>query len=146
LTITSGSGTGNGIVTYQLNNNTSPSARSGWITINGLIHVVKQNGTGLSKIGVSTGGSWYFDMNGNGAWDGSSIDRVYPNFGQGLTGAIPVVGDWDGSGVTRIGVYWNGSWYLDIDGNGSWDGAVVDHVYSDFGSGLPNAWPVVGAW
>jgi subtilisin family serine protease len=146
LTITSGSGTGNGIVTYQLNNNTSPSARSGRITINGLIYVVKQNGTGLSKIGVSTGGSWYFDMNGNGAWDGSSIDRVYPNFGQGLTGAIPVVGDWDGSGVTRIGVYWNGSWYLDIDGNGSWDGAVVDHVYSDFGSGLPNAWPVVGAW
>ncbi len=146
LTITSGSGTGNGIVTYQLNNNTSPSARSGRITINGLIYVVKQNGTGLSKLGVSTGGSWYLDMNGNGAWEGSSIDRVYPNFGQGLTGAIPVVGDWDGSGVTRIGVYWNGSWYLDIDGNGSWDGAVVDHVYSDFGSGLPNAWPVVGAW
>ena len=146
LTITSGSGTGNGIVTYQLNNNTSPSARSGRITINGLIYVVKQNGTGLSKIGVSTGGSWYLDMNGNGAWEGSSIDRVYPNFGQGLTGAIPVVGDWDGSGVTRIGVYWNGSWYLDIDGNGSWDGAVVDHIYSDFGSGLRNAWPVVGAW
>ena len=146
LTITSGSGTGNGIVTYQLNNNTSPSARSGRITINGLIYVVKQNGTGLSKLGVSTGGSWYLDMNGNGAWDGSSIDRVYPNFGQGLTGAIPVVGDWDGSGVTRIGVYWNGSWYLDMDGNGSWDGAVVDHIYSDFGSGLPNAWPVVGAW
>ena len=146
LTITSGSGTGNGIVTYQLNNNTSPSARSGRITINGLIYVVKQNGTGLSKIGVSTGGSWYFDMNGNGAWDGSSIDRVYPNFGQGLTGAIPIVGDWDGSGVTRIGIYWNGSWYLDMDGNGSWDGAVVDHIYSDFGSGLRNAWPVVGAW
>jgi subtilisin family serine protease len=146
LTITSGSGTGNGIVTYQLNNNTSPSARSGRITINGLIYVVKQNGTGLSKLGVSTGGSWYLDMNGNGAWEGSSIDRVYPNFGQGLTGAIPIVGDWDGSGVTRIGIYWNGSWYLDMDGNGSWDGAVVDHIYSDFGSGLRNAWPVVGAW
>jgi hypothetical protein len=85
-------------------------------------------------------------MNGNGAWDGSSIDRVYSNFGQGLAGAIPVVGDWDGSGVTRIGVYWNGSWYLDMNGNGAWDGSSIDRVYPNFGQGLAGAWPVVGVW
>jgi hypothetical protein len=98
------------------------------------------------KIGVYWNGSWYLDMDGNGAWNGANVDRVYSNFGQGLAGAIPVVGDWDGSGVTRIGVYWNGSWYLDMNGNGAWDGSSIDRVYPNFGQGLAGAWPVVGVW
>jgi len=91
------------------------------------------SGTGLVRsIGEYWNGSWFFDMNGNGAWDGSSIDRYYPDFGVGLTGAFPVVGDWSGTGETKIGVYWNGSWFLDMNGNGAWDGSSIDRYYPDF--------------
>jgi hypothetical protein len=100
----------------------------------------------LSKIGVFSNGSWYFDMNGNGQWDGSSVDKVIPNFGAGLPNAIPVVGDWDGTGIKRVGVFSNGTWYLDMNGNGAWDGSSVDKVIPNFGAGLPNAIPVVGNW
>jgi hypothetical protein len=95
---------------------------------------------------VFSNGSWYFDMNGNGQWDGSSVDKVIPNFGAGLPNAIPVVGDWDGTGIKRVGVFSNGTWYLDMNGNGAWDGSSVDTVIPNFGAGLPNAIPVVGNW
>jgi subtilisin family serine protease len=105
------------------------------------------NGTGVKRqIGVYWNGSWYLDMNGNGAWDGPSTDRYYPDFGRGLTGAIPVVGDWNGNGRSKVGVYWNGSWYLDYNGNGAWDGPIIDRYYADFGRGLAGAIPVVGDW
>ena len=99
--------------------------------------------TGIMRVGVYSDGTWYFDMNNNGQWDGPVTDRVYPNFGKGLTGAIPVVGDWDGTGVTRIGIYWNGLWYLDKSGDGAWNGTLTDIYYANFGVGLTGAWPVV---
>jgi glucose/arabinose dehydrogenase len=104
------------------------------------------DGSGITKIGVYSNGTWYFDMNGNGAWDGPVIDRTFPNFGVGLPNAIPVVGDWDGSGITKIGVYSSGTWYFDMNGNGAWDGPSVDRTFTDFGMGLPNPFPVAGIW
>jgi peptidoglycan hydrolase-like protein with peptidoglycan-binding domain len=104
------------------------------------------DGTGVIRIGVFSNGSWYFDMNGNGVWDGGVVDKVIPNFGRGLPNAIPVTGDWNGSGTTKIGVFSNGSWYLDMKGDGVWDGGVVDKVIPNFGQGLPNAIPVTGDW
>jgi hypothetical protein len=102
------------------------------------------DGTGLMRIGVFSNGTWYFDMNGNGTWDGPVIDRTYPNFGVGLPNAIPVAGDWTGTGVTKIGVFSNGTWYLDMNGSGVW--GPPDVVETNFGVGLPNAIPVVGDW
>ena len=93
---------------------------------------------GKTKIGVFTNGTWYLDMNGNGAWDGTASDVRYANFGVGLPNVMPVVGDWDGTGVTRIGVFSNGTWYLDMNGNGAWDGPASDVRYANFGVGLPN--------
>ena len=61
------------------------------------------DGTGVTRIGVYWNGSWYLDKSGDGAWSGTPNDITYPNFGVGLSGSIPVVGDWDGIGVTRIG-------------------------------------------
>jgi hypothetical protein len=98
----------------------------------------------VTRIGVFSNGTWYFDMNGNGSWDGPVTDRTYANFGVGLPNAIPVVGDWDGTGVTRIGVFSNGTWYLDMNGNGAW--GPGDVVETNFGAGLPNVMPVVGDW
>ena len=147
VTITSGnSGTGNGTVQYSVGPN-SGAVRTGTITIAGQAFTVIQGTTStLARIGVFWNGAWYFDMNNNGQWDGPIIDRVYTNFGVGLTGAIPVVGDWDGTGVTRIGVYWNGAWYFDMNNNGQWDGPIIDRVYTNFGVGLTGAIPVVGDW
>jgi len=50
-------------------------------------------GTGSTKIGVYADGTWYLDLNGNGAWDAIPIDGVH-TFGTGLSGAVPVVGTW----------------------------------------------------
>ena len=103
------------------------------------------NGTGTTKIGVFSNGTWYLDMKGDGVWDGGIVDKVISNFGKGLPNVIPVTGDWDGTGTTKIGVFSNGTWYLDMIGNGVWDPSV-DKVIANFGQGLPNVIPVTGDW
>ena len=52
------------------------------------------NGTGASKIGVfrPSTGEWFLDLNGNGKWDGPSLDLYVPAYGQ--PGDLPVVGRW----------------------------------------------------
>jgi hypothetical protein len=61
------------------------------------------NGTGLGKIGIFTpaNGEWRLALNGNGRWDGSTVDRLR-HFG--LPADLLVAGDWDGTGKVRIGV------------------------------------------
>jgi YD repeat-containing protein len=102
------------------------------------------SGIGSTKIGVFADGTWYLDMNGNGAWDGTPTDSIY-TFGNGLAGAVPVTGDWNGSGTTKIGVYAGGAWYLDTNGNGVWDGTPYDTVYT-FGGEHAGAVPVTEDW
>ncbi len=46
------------------------------------------NGDGKAKVGVFRNGTWYLDYNGNGKWDGCSIDRCYVGFG--MAGDLPV--------------------------------------------------------
>jgi hypothetical protein len=101
-------------------------------------------GTGSTKIGMYSDGTWYVDLNGNGWWDGTPTDGIY-SFGAGMTGEIPVTGDWTGTGTTKIGVYTNGTWYIDRNGNGAWDGTPIDTLYS-FGIGMAGAIPVTGDW
>ncbi len=52
------------------------------------------NGTGTTKIGVyrRATGTWYLDLNGNGAWDGCGTDRCI-GWG-GDPSDIPVIGVW----------------------------------------------------
>ena len=101
-------------------------------------------GTGTSRVGVYDNGTWYLDLNGNGAWDGTPTDAMY-TFGAGLAGALPVAGDWTGTGTFRVGVYDNGTWYVDLNGNGAWDGTPTDGMYT-FGAGLAGALPVTADW
>jgi len=95
-----------------------------------------------AKIGVFNNGTWFLDLDGSGAWNGSATDRQ-PVFG--FNGAIPVTGDWNGSGKTKIGVFDKGIWYLDINGNGVWDSMPSDSNFI-FGGGLAGAVPVTGDW
>jgi hypothetical protein len=102
------------------------------------------NNDGKSEIGVFRNSmhQFYLDYNGNGAWNGASIDRLY-NFG--LTGDIPVSGDWNNDGKTEIGVFRPSThlFYLDTNGNGKWEGASVDRQYN---FGLTGDTPVAGDW
>ncbi len=104
-------------------------------------------GSGTTKIGIFVPGpgTWYLDLNGNGAWDGTPTDALY-TFGHLIADAIPATGDWTGSGTTKIGVYVpsSGRWYLDLNGNGAWDGTPTDALYT-FG-GMTGAVPVTGNW
>jgi hypothetical protein len=50
--------------------------------------------TGSSKIGLfrPATGEWFLDVNGNGQWDGASVDKHISGFGQ--AGDSPVAGKW----------------------------------------------------
>ncbi len=50
--------------------------------------------SGISKIGLfrPATGEWFLDMNGNGQWDGTNVDKYISGFGQ--AGDLPVVGKW----------------------------------------------------
>jgi hypothetical protein len=52
------------------------------------------NGAGKTKIGVfrPSTGEWFLDLNGNGQWDGPTLDLYVPEYGQ--AGDIPVIGKW----------------------------------------------------
>ena len=102
------------------------------------------NGDGKAKVGVFRNGTWYLDYNGNGLWDGCSVDRCYVgSFGQ--AGDLAAAGDWNGDGKAKVGVFRNGTWYLDYNGNGLWDGCSVDRCY--VGSfGVKGDLPVAGKW
>jgi hypothetical protein len=104
------------------------------------------NGTGKAGIGVfrPNTGEWFLDMNGNGRWDGCSVDKCFGPFGS--QGDLPVVGDWNGTGEVRIGIYRpsTGDWLLDINGNGKLDGCAVDACVGPLGQ--PGGLPVVGQW
>jgi len=116
----------------------------GWSDPNVIPVVGDWNGDGRSKIGVYYQGFWYLDYNGNGVWDGPSVDKAY-NFGWAAAGVTPMLGDWTGNGTTKIGIYYDGFWYLDFIGNGIWDGGVVDKAYT-FGWAAAGVTPIVGDW
>ena len=56
-------------------------------------------GSGTSKIGDFSNGTWHLDLNDNGVLDPSET------FTFGQAGDQPVVGDWNGDGKTDIGVF-----------------------------------------
>jgi hypothetical protein len=51
------------------------------------------NGDGITDIGVfrPSTGKWYLDLNGNGQWDGCTIDGCYTF---GMNADLPVAGSW----------------------------------------------------
>ncbi len=103
-------------------------------------------GTGGEEIGFFRPQTqqWYLDVNGNGKWDGATVDRQLGPYG--LSTDLPIVGDWDGTGKVRIGAYRpsTGQWFLDLNGNGKWDGSPLDKVVGPFGQ--VGDLPVVGNW
>ena len=99
----------------------------------------------ISRIGTFRNGTWFLDWNGNGVWDGSSIDRQYAF---GSSSHIPVPGRYPrGTSVypAVIATFSAGTWFVDLNNNGVWNGASADgqFLFRAFASGDQ---PVVGAW
>jgi len=92
------------------------------------------------KLGVYSNGTWYLDANGNGVYDGSTIDRAYTF---GVPGNVSVTGDWNGDNKTEIGVTNSVDWSLDTNGNGIWDGPTTDQQGY---FGIVGYTPVIGDW
>jgi hypothetical protein len=97
-----------------------------------------------SIVGIYRNGSWLWDKNGNGIWEGCTVDDCGQPFG-GYPGDVPVAGDWTGDGLAKIGIYRQGQWYLDKNGNGAWDDCAIDTCVEAFG-GLAGDIPVAGDW
>jgi hypothetical protein len=112
---------------------------------NGDVPVVGDwTGDKITKLGIYRKGQWYLDKNGNGAWDGCTVDSCLGPFG-GFSMDIPIVGNWTGDGVMKIGIYRQGQWFLDKNGNGTWEGCDVDICLGPFG-GFKEDIPVIGDW
>ena len=93
--------------------------------------------------GVYNKGSWRFDNNGNGLWEGCETDTCISSFGGGKD--FPVLGDWSGDGSVKLGVYRNsGQWILDLNGNGLLEDCQTDLCVT-FGGSAGDI-PVVGDW
>jgi PKD repeat protein/FtsP/CotA-like multicopper oxidase with cupredoxin domain len=92
------------------------------------------------NVGVYRNGAWFLDYNGNGVWDGPSVDKAYTFGGPGNSS---VLGDWNGDGKMEVGVMNGTYWFLDYNGNGVWDGPAIDNQ-SHFG--ITGYTPVVGDW
>ena len=84
-----------------------------------------------SIAGIYRNGSWNWDKNGNGIWEGCTVDDCGQPFG-GYPGDVPVAGDWTGDGIAKIGIYRQGQWYLDKNGNGAWDDCAIDTCAAGF--------------
>jgi PKD repeat protein len=99
---------------------------------------------GITEIGVYRVSTrmFYLDYNGNGLWDGPTIDKSYIF---GIAGDLAASGDWNADGITEIGAFRPSThlYYQDYNGNGIWDGAVIDRAYS---FGITGDKPVSGAW
>jgi len=110
--------------------------------LNSTTRISGNNSVANSGVFRSSTHLFYLDYNGNGVWNGASVDRQY-NFG--ITGDIPVTGDWNSDGKTEIGVFRNSThlFYLDYNGNGVWNGASVDRQYN---FGISGDIPVSGDW
>ena len=102
------------------------------------------NGDGKTKVGLYASGAWYLDFNGNGVWDGPTVDKVV-FWSTGQAGEKPVTGDWNGDGKTKVGVFVNGTWVLDYNGNYIWDGSGLDKSIN-WSTGLTGEVPITGDW
>jgi hypothetical protein len=103
------------------------------------------DGNDTARIGTfdSASGAWYLDRNGNGGWDGCTVDICIKSFG--MAGDLPVLSA-NGTGRPTLGLYRakGGVWQIDTNGNNRFDECAVDTCYSKFGDrgmyGLAGDW------
>jgi PKD repeat protein len=131
--------------TYSVSLKATNTAGSNSMTRTNYITVTAARVTSTSQTGVGifqSGGTWYLDMNNNGAWDSTPTDRTF-SWGK-QSGDISITGDWNGDGITETGIFREGTWYLDMNNNGAWDSIPTDKTFS-WGK-QPGDIPITGDW
>lgn len=103
------------------------------------------NGDGSDQIGVFRApGTFLLDANGNGVWDGKTVD-VRVDFGGTDPASRPLVCDWNGDGAADVGVASSdGVFRIDLDGDKAFGPA--DRTTSFAPSGQGPAEPIAGTW
>jgi len=88
------------------------------------------------RIAIFRNGIWYFDLNGNRAYDASDVSCWF-----GSSNDLPVTGDWNGDGRDEIAIFRNGIWYFDLNGNRAYDASDVSCWFGSSGD-----LPIAGDW
>lgn len=97
------------------------------------------DGTGKKRAGVFRNGTWYLDINGDGAY-GTGDKTV--TFGQ--AGDVPVVGDWTGTGHISLGLFRAGTFILDLSGHLT--GIATGQSDASFTFGQAGDIPICSDW
>jgi len=100
------------------------------------------NGDGRDEIGLfrlGPGGHAIFllDANGNGRWEGGTVDKRVVLRPRTFTSAAPAVGNFDSDRATELAVFTNRKFYIDRNGDGRIDRITV-FTRGDY--------PAVGNW
>ena len=98
------------------------------------------DGSGTTNIGVyvPATGVWYLDYNGNGVWDGPTVERLY-TFNAGIAGATPVTGTWDGTGCDQDRGLQRWRMVSRSERERDLEWVPTDATYSNYGVGLTGA-------
>ncbi len=92
------------------------------------------NGDGRDDYGVRRGDRFYFDLNGNGDWDGvTGGDRLVQ---VGTSSDVPFVGDFDGDGTDDWGLRRGATYFRDGNSDGIYSGPAGGDLRTNFGSSL----------
>jgi hypothetical protein len=84
------------------------------------------NGDGVQELAIfRPGGTWFIDMDHNGAFDPLFDWSNSPNtFGRNA-GDIPLAIDWNGDGVQDLAIFrQGGTWFIDTNHNGAFEAGV----------------------
>jgi hypothetical protein len=84
------------------------------------------DGDGIQELVIfRPGGTWFIDLDHNGAFDAGVDWTNSPNTFGRTAGDVPLAIDWDGDGIHELAIFREGgTWFIDVDHNGAFDPGV----------------------
>jgi serine-aspartate repeat-containing protein C/D/E len=80
------------------------------------------DGDGIQELCIfRQGGTWFIDMNHNGAFEVGVDWSNSPNTFGRTAGDVPLAIDYDGDGIQELGIYRSGTWFGDMNHNGAFE-------------------------
>ena len=84
------------------------------------------NGDGTQELAIfRQGGTWFIDLNHNGAFEAGVDWTNSPNTFGRTAGDVPVAIDWDGDGTQELAIFrQGGTWFINLNHNGAFDVSI----------------------